>query len=309
MKKSMLLMICVLSLLLVALAANNSFSKSSFGGVVDSFCQDSNPFSGDCLLCHTSNSLGDPHPGKTAYKADDYCYFCENDTACVDPVIDNDGDGYGNSEDCDDNNAEVNPGAEEDCGDGIDNDCDNLVDSLDPNAVGCLVDNDGDGYDSTVDCNDNLASINPGATEDCTDGIDNDCDDLVDVMDPSAEGCPVTCTNIDGDSYSAEGGECGAVDCNDSDASVYPGAPEKCTDSIDNDCDNKIDCEDSACAGNSACLADFCTDYNNRRSCNADPGCNWSGKQKSCLEIDTAQLDCQANGGRWNKKKATCTYR
>jgi len=45
------------------------------------------------------------------------------------------------------------------------------------------VDADGDGYDSTTDCDDNAATINPAATEVCSDSLDNDCDGTVD------EGC------------------------------------------------------------------------------------------------------------------------
>ncbi|MDP6932906.1 MAG: putative metal-binding motif-containing protein, partial [Myxococcota bacterium] len=42
-----------------------------------------------------------------------------------------------------------------------------------------IVDADGDGYGEEVDCDDEDASINPGATEAC-DGVDNDCSGEID---------------------------------------------------------------------------------------------------------------------------------
>ncbi|MDP6931563.1 MAG: putative metal-binding motif-containing protein, partial [Myxococcota bacterium] len=48
--------------------------------------------------------------------------------------VDADGDGYGSTEDCDDSDAAVHPGAAELC-DGIDNDCDDQVDE-DPQDPG-----------------------------------------------------------------------------------------------------------------------------------------------------------------------------
>ncbi|MEE2750286.1 MAG: putative metal-binding motif-containing protein [Myxococcota bacterium] len=45
-------------------------------------------------------------------------------------LLDEDGDGVSAAEDCDDNNEEVYPGAQERC-DGIDNNCDGLVDGAD----------------------------------------------------------------------------------------------------------------------------------------------------------------------------------
>lgn len=45
------------------------------------------------------------------------------------------------------------------------------------------IDNDQDAYDSSVDCNDNNADINPGADEDCDDNVDNNCNGKVDCQD------------------------------------------------------------------------------------------------------------------------------
>jgi len=93
----------------------------------------------------------------------------------------------------------------------------------------CL-DADGDGYAEDLDCDDSNSAVNPGASEVCGDGIDNNCDGSVD------EDCQ-TCTDGDSDGYYAQAG-CGTeVDCNDANSLINPGATEVCDGGIDNDCD------------------------------------------------------------------------
>ncbi len=112
--------------------------------------------------------------------------------------VDSDGDGYGDSDysdkfcevpsgyagddqDCDDADPAVNPGAVEDDGNGIDDDCDGFVDEgTDPS------DDDGDGFsEADGDCNDADPAVNPGAVEWCDAAdIDEDCNGLADDADP-----------------------------------------------------------------------------------------------------------------------------
>jgi hypothetical protein len=141
----------------------------------------------------------------------------------------------------------------------------------------------------------------------CTDGIDNDCDGYTDQADSNPYNCPADCTDLDEDGFSIEGvaAGCGPEDCDDSNASINPDITEVCTDGIDNDCDGNIDGADSNCP-----LAS-CTDYGtDRNRCKADPRCNYSGKNKACFQpVVYTQSECDAAGGRWNKKKETCTIR
>jgi hypothetical protein len=67
------------------------------------------------------------------------------------------------------------------------------------------------------DCNDNDSAVNPGATEVCGDGIDNNCNGQID------ENCTTdNCTDADGDGYFVGEG-CTPVDCDDSDWKIHEG--------------------------------------------------------------------------------------
>jgi hypothetical protein len=78
-----------------------------------------------------------------------------------------------------------------------------------------------------TDCDDTSADIYPGATEVC-DGVDQDCDDLVDED-----------FDIDGDGY-FDAASCGSIgtDCVDTNPDVHPGATEICGNGLDDDCDS-----------------------------------------------------------------------
>ncbi len=86
--------------------------------------------------------------------------------------------------DCDDNDPAVHPEARDDAqGNGLDDDCDGLIDEGLSD-----VDRDRDGWTPAQgDCNDTRADIFPGA-EEWLDGEDSDCDGTSEVI----EGCQGT---------------------------------------------------------------------------------------------------------------------
>ena len=144
------------------------------------------------------------------------------------------------SDDCDDADGGNYPGNAELC-DGVDNDCDTLVDE-ESVFVDYWPDVDGDGYGdgssppvsecagapvgyvaNPDDCDDTLFTVNPGAVELTCNGRDDDCN--VATLDAR-----------DGDGDGVD--ECS--DCDDGDANNYPTNPEIC-DGQDNDCDTLVD--------------------------------------------------------------------
>lgn len=198
--------------------------------------------------------------------------------------IDNDLDGQTEAKgDCSDSNSQIAYQIINEICDGLDNDCDNLVDTDDSSVSGLVyryADADRDGYgdpnrsfygcpgnipkdyvSNSSDCNDQNGSISPGAQEQC-DGLDNDCDGAIDLKDSSVlsvEVWPDRDADGAGDEDAISEKSCpGDVpagfstthdDCDDTRPDVSPEAAEIC-DALDNDCDGLIDDEDSDVYGN-----------------------------------------------------------
>ncbi len=186
--------------------------------------------------------------------------------------------GYADSnDDCNDANGLISPSADEVCDPlNVDEDCDKLADDADPSVLPSsqslwFTDADADGHGDPTksasacersgsslvgdDCNDKLATINPGEAEVCDSlDVDEDCDGLADDADANvaASSYPTFYVDTDGDTYggtsvgksNCAGPGNGAVDykadCDETDATIHPGAPESC-DGIDEDCDGRLD--------------------------------------------------------------------
>ncbi|MEM1415716.1 MAG: putative metal-binding motif-containing protein [Myxococcota bacterium] len=238
--------------------------------------------------------------------------------------LDGNGDCIGEGEDvgpgdCNDMDPVVRPSAIEVCNDAIDTDCDGLISLEDPDCASFL-DTDGDryclqgetggegGFDrnrdgdcvdrneegGTGDCDDADPDISPIAAEVCIDGVDNDCDGSIDAGD---DVCRMDYFDIDNDGWcivgqdlnddqdcSDEGEQEGPADTAFDDPTVYPFAPENCTDGKDNDLDGTADNADQ-------CIRDV--DADGDGWCPIGNDVNGDG---DCLDLDagenSAEGDC-----------------
>ena len=173
------------------------------------------------------------------------------DDTQVEAPTDADGDGVPEEEDCNDADPAISPLAVERC-DGVDQDCDGLIDEEAEDALTYYADADGDGFsgdglsvvacsppDSSwsaevTDCDDLDPDVHPEASEVCN-GQDDDCDALTDDDDDSVDpfSQPPFYLDADHDGWGGEtrggfaclppaGFDDSDEDCNDADPAIHP---------------------------------------------------------------------------------------
>jgi hypothetical protein len=152
---------------------------------------------GTAKLASFSEKVGDADCNGTPYEG------------CPDPSCDKDGDGWPAFQDCDPTKAVVDcddtdptvfPGAPDRCGDGKAQNC--------SGDTPCDNDVDKDGYNAGVDCDDGNPNIHPWAAEVCN-GVDDDCDQLVDEGNPDGAGAPMVSNGALTACTDDDDGECG----------------------------------------------------------------------------------------------------
>jgi hypothetical protein len=299
------------------------------GDSSDAFCDLPAGYAASSTDCDDSVATVHPGATEVCDPAnvDENCDGQADDAAAAGQItfyVDADGDGYGGAgsgtfcdlpsgyaasfTDCDDNAATVHPDATEVCDPAnVDEDCDGQAD--DAAAAGQLtfyVDADGDGYGgdspgtfcdlpagyaaSSTDCDDNAATVHPGAAEVCDPlNTDEDCDGQAD--DSSASGQVTYYVDGDGDGYggSVSGMFCDlpsgyamdATDCDDADAAYHPNAPEDdCDDPADYNCDGSTGAVDADDDGFDAC--EDCDDANSAVHPDAQEVCDAMNVDEDC---------------------------
>ena len=230
--------------------------------------------------CDDGNAAIHPGAAEVCNGVDDNCNGKTDEAGATNCTLfykDADSDGYGGGTpsclcaasaiystskggDCNDNDPTINPARTEVCN-GVDDDCNGQIDEG-LVTVTYYQDSDFDGYGNAAvsksacsqpmgyvtvsgDCNDASPTVHPGATEICN-GVDDNCNGTVD------EGVKLNFyADADGDGYgdtsklvqacSAPVGDVSDhTDCDDTRATVHPGATEICN-GLDDNCNGQTD--------------------------------------------------------------------
>jgi hypothetical protein len=191
------------------------------------------------------------------------------------------------------------------CGDGKDNDCDNLIDCADPDCLGKIC--DGNGKVCPGPAPSTCGVCLTGSTEtaaQCGDGKDNDCDGLVDCYDPNCQPAGAT----PGQACNAYGGRCiltsGVPSCG---CSTGATTETSCQGGTDDDCDGLIDCADPDCQPSASGVAGPVCGPNGR-ACTSAGACECpGGTVELCDNYDAAGQAVDDNcDGRANCQDFSC---
>lgn len=263
--------------------------------------------------CDDTSASASPAGTEVCNSIDDDCDGTADNgaTDALSWFSDGDGDGVGaggatlacaapsgmvaTDDDCNDADDTIAPGALEVC-DGVDQDCDDVVDNDAIDASAWYADDDGDGFgagsatmacaaptdtaDNATDCDDANPDAYPGATERWYDGVDEDCAGGSDY-------------DRDGDGFDTS--SFGGRDCDDSTATISPDAAEVWYDGTDQNCDGNDDDQDA----DGTPLAADCddTDPTKAADCSEDSAVVDSGDTAAPVDSGTPAADDTAAKG------------
>lgn len=194
-----------------------------------------------------------------------------------DPCIDLDGDGYGQGcvagPDCNDDLFSAHPGANEQCGDGLDNDCDSRADE----GCGCT-------EGESIECypgppgTAGVGRCRIGRRV-CVDGVMGECVEARVPVEETCNGVDDNCDGVIDENVTNACGACGEV-------------PVEVCDEADNDCDGSIDEQvRNACDRCGPTPIEYCDGIDNDCDGEADEDCR-------CIETVTQPCYSGPDGTR-----------